>query len=197
MAAGEVGQGGIALVADWQASSSCWGVQRRRSRLARCWAMVMSRGGDVEGRLVAVAEPDGVAGADLAMCGQADRDGPGDAAAGGAPEAAGSSPDGAVVPGGGEGGEGAGKAAGACAGQAGKRVQGLGLGWDEHVVLGPVVAAAGLGGEPGGQDGEHLGEGEVVGEGQPGQVGGERLPGDRGDGPRQGWRVTVRAGGEG
>lgn len=140
--------------------------------------------------LSGVAEPDAVAGADLAVSGQVDGDGLADAVAGGAPVAGGGGPDGAVPAGGGEGGERAGEAVGICAGEAGERVQGLGGCGDERVVLGAVVAVAGLGGEPGGQDGEYLGDGEVAGAGQAGQVGDECLPGDRGDGPWQCRRVS-------
>jgi hypothetical protein len=147
-------------------------------------------GGEVEVGLAGVAQPDAVAGADLVVGGQVNGDGLVDAAAGG------SSPGGAVRAGGGEGGERAGKVGGGCAGEVGERIQGLGCG-DEHVVLGAVAAVAGLRGEPGGQDGEHLGEGEVVGVGEPGQVGDEHLSGDRGDRSRQGRRVGGKAGGPG
>ena len=117
-----------------------------------------------------------------------------DAAAGGAPVAGGGGPDGVVRAGGAEGGERAGQAVGSCAGEAGECAQGAGGCGDEHVVLGAVVAVADLRGEPGGQDGQYLGEGEVAGVGEPGQVGDERFPGDRGDWPWQHWRVPGRAG---
>ena len=135
--------------------------------------------------LAGVTEPDVVTRADLVVDRQVDGDGLVDPVAGGAPLAGGGSPDGAVRAGGAKGGESTGKASRGCAGEAGERAQGFGGCGDEHVVLGAIVAIAELGGEPGGQDGEHLGEGEVVGVGEPGQVGDEHLSGDRGDGSRQ------------
>ncbi len=77
----------------------------------------------------------------------------------------------------------AGQAVGSRAGEAGECAQGVGGCGGEHMVLGAVVAVADLGGEPGGQDGQYLGRGEVAGVGEPGQVGDERFPGDRGDWP--------------
>ena len=119
-------------------------------------------GGEVELGLAGVAEPDAVTGADLVVGGQVDGNGLMDAVAGGAPVAGGGGPDGAVRVGGAEGGESAGEAGRGCAGEVGERVQGVSGCGDEHVVPGAVVAVADLRGEPGGQDGKHLGEGEVV-----------------------------------
>src|SRR5437016_2212545 len=103
-------------------------------------------------------EPDAVAGAYLVVSGQVDGDGLADAAAGGASVAGGGSPDGVVRADGAECGERAGETVGSRAGEAGECVQGAGGCGDEHVVLGAVVAVADLGGEPGGQDGQYLGE---------------------------------------
>src|SRR5438034_5477422 len=107
-------------------------------------------GGEVELGLAGVTEPDAVTGADLAVGGQVDGNGLADAVAGGAPAAGGGSPHGAVRVGGAEGGQRAGQAGGGGAGEAGERAQGLVGCGDEPVVLGAVVAGAGLGGEPGG-----------------------------------------------
>src|SRR6266508_4804134 len=107
-------------------------------------------GGEVEVGLVGVAEPDAVAGADLAVGGQVNGDGLEDAAAGGASVAGGGSADRAVQGGGAEGWKRVGEAGGSCAGEAGERVQGVGGCGGEHVVLGALVGVVGLGGEPGG-----------------------------------------------
>ncbi len=154
-------------------------------------------GGEVEVGLAGVTEPDAVTGADLAVGGQVDGNGLADAVAGGAPVAGSGSPHGAVRVGGAESGQRAGQAGGGGAGEAGERVQGLSGCGDEHVVLGAIVAVADLRGEPGGQDGKYLGEGEVVGVGQPGQEGDEHLSGDRGDRSRQGRHAEGKSGGPG
>jgi hypothetical protein len=130
--------------------------------------------GKVERRLVSVAEPGIVAGAEPVMGGDPDGNRLADAAAGRAPVAGGSGPVGDGVPccrc---EDGERTGQAVWVRAGEVGKCVQCLALGRNERVMPGPFVAAAGLRGEPGGQDGKYLGEGDVVGCGESGQVGGE------------------------
>ncbi len=146
--------------------------------------------GEVEVGLAHVAEPDAVACADFVMDGQVDRNGLVDAVAGSASMAGGGSPDRTVRLGGAEGGKRSGEAGGSCAAEASKRMQGLGGRGDEHVMLDAIVTVVDLRGEPGRQDGEDGADGEVVGAGKTGQIGGERFPGDGGDSSWQ--RRSVR-----
>lgn len=70
------------------------------------------------------------------------------------------------------------------AGEARERVKGFGCRGGEHVVLGSVVPIIDLCGEPDGQSGEKVGEGQVIGVSEAGQVGAEFLSCDRCDRPR-------------
>nr|WP_264300169.1 hypothetical protein [Streptomyces phaeolivaceus] len=126
-----------------------------------------------------IAEPDSVPRADLVVNREVDGDGLADTEAGSALVAGGRGPDGAFV--GAERGECVSQAGGSGAGETSEFVQGLGGCGGEHMVLGSVVEVVGLRGEPGGQYCQDLGDCEVVGLGDPGQVGVEGFSCDRGD----------------
>lgn len=141
----------------------------------------LGAGGEVEVGLAGVAEPDAVPGADLVVGGQANGDGLRDAAACGASVAGGGDPDRAMRAGGTECRKRVGEADGIHAGEAGEGVQRFGGCGGEHVVLGAFVRVVALRGEPGRQDGEDFADGEVVGGGEAGQVGGQHLSSDGAD----------------
>ena len=145
----------------------------------------LGRLGEVELGPAGGAEPLAVAGADQVMGRPVDRDRLADAADGEASAAGGCGPDGVWQVSGAEGGERPGQDGGCFAGERGEGADGAGQRWGQHVMLAAVVVVADLGVEPGREDGQQVIGGDVVGCGEPAEVGGEDFPGDQGGWDRQ------------
>jgi len=136
----------------------------------------LGRFGEIELGQAGGAEPLAVAGADHVAGRPVDWHRLADAADGGAFAAGGCGPDGIWQVSGAEGGECPGQDGRCFAGERGEGEDGTGQRRGQHVMLAAVVVVADLGAEPGREDGQQVIGGDVVGRGEPAEVGGEDFP---------------------